>query len=580
MRSALSQRAPGWPSPPNDGRRKTGAPPPIIGQVSAVVLPRPYVRTGSQLRLFSPRHGPAMLHTSLVVELLRSQPRLMLWLAALGQGVLWWLVPSLFYASPPGDLPLVLAVGHEFPLGSAFGPPLAFWLAEIAFRVAGAPGVYLLAQVCIVAAYYGVFALARDVVGVHHAAFAVLLMAGILALAAPTPDFGPAILALPFTVFALVCLWRAVGKRQRAAWFPLGLNLGLLILTTYMGFILAAAIALFLATARRGRRALRSAEPWIATVIIIAVLFPHIMWLDLGGDKVFQFLFPSATAGSWLARTSGFVEMVLLSHVGLLLLVCVGARWRADGGEKAAVFVRGTTNPFGARFVYFFAAVPALLAAPFAGLSAAPPAPGSVAPFVALSGLAAVLLAGNAIFWPRPRLLATAWFLLLVGPPLGVAAAVAGLPWLGVAGAGVDRPAAAMGRFFAESFARRTGAPLAIVAGDADTAALVALGAPGSRPSLYLDASPGRTPWVTADDIRRKGAVVVWPSAHTGAEVPPAIAAHFPGLVADVPHPFAREVQGRLPPLRIGWGVIRPLADGAAPSPPGTVGVPLNSSGK
>jgi hypothetical protein len=141
-----------------------------------------------------------------------------------------------------------------------------------------------------------------------------------------------------------------------------------------------------------------------------------------------------------------------------------------------------------------------------------------------------------------------------------VVAAIVGLPWLGVPGAGVDRPAAAMGRFFAENFARRTGAPLAIVAGDPGTAALVALGAPG-RPSLYLDATPARTPWVTDDDIRRRGAVVVWPSPDTRAQVPAAIAARFPTLVADVPRAFERAVQGRLPLLRIGWGVIRPEGD-------------------
>jgi hypothetical protein len=510
-----------------------------------------------------------MLHTSLIVELLRSQPRLIVGLAALAQGALWWLVPSLFYASPPGDLPMVLAVGHEFPLGSAFGPPLAFWLAEIAFRIGGAPGVYLLAQVCVVTAYYGVFTLARAIVGVHHAAFAVLLMVGILAFAAPTPGFGPAILALPLTVFALVNLWRAVGERKRAAWFALALNLGLLLLTTYAGLILAAAIGVFLATARRGRRALRSTEPWLASIVIIAVLFPHLIWLDLAGDRLFDLLVPAVTGSSWLSGLSGFFEMLLLSHVGLMLLVGLGARWRTSSKQNAPVFVRSSTSPFGKRFVYFFAAVPALLAASVAGLSA-PPAPGSVAPYVALSGLAVVVLSGNSIFWPRPRLLATAWALLLLAPPLGVAAAVVGLPWLGVPGAGVDRPAAAMGRFFAENFTRRTGAPFAIVTGDLGTAALVALGAPG-RPSLYLDASPGRTPWVTADDIRRKGAVVVWPNADTRAEVPPAIAARFPGLVADVPHAFEREVQGRLPLLRIGWGVIRPQGDaaGAGAAKPG-----------
>src|SRR4029077_5579179 len=91
--------------------------------------------------------------------------------------------------------------------------------------------------------------------------------------------------------------------------------------------------------------------------------------------------------------------------------------------------------------------------------------------------------------------------------------------------------------------------------GEPRTAALVALGAP-TRPSLYLDATPERTPWITAEDRRRKGAVVVWPNDDTRAQVPADIAARFPGLVADVPRAFERPVQGRLPRLRPRWGGV------------------------
>src|SRR5262245_62584146 len=122
-----------------------------------------------------------MLYVTPIVEALRGRPRLVFWIAALAQAGLWVLVPSLFYASPPGDLPLTLAVGHEWQLGSFYGPPLAYWLAEIAFGLAGGSvvGVYLLAQVCVVAAYWAVFKIGRAVVGLDHAALAVLLIAGI-----------------------------------------------------------------------------------------------------------------------------------------------------------------------------------------------------------------------------------------------------------------------------------------------------------------------------------------------------------------------------------------------------------------
>jgi dolichyl-phosphate-mannose-protein mannosyltransferase len=507
-----------------------------------------------------------MLQTSIIVELLRSQPRLTFWMATLAQTALWWLVPSLFYSSPPGDLPLVLAVGHEFQLGSSFGPPLAFWVAEIAFDIAGAPGVYLLAQACVAFAYYGVFTLARAIVGTHHATFAILLMVGIFAFTAPTPNFGPAILAMPFTVFAILNLWRAVGERRRSGWFLLALQLGLLLLTTYAGLVLVFAILVFLAATRRGRRALRSADPWLASIMVVVVLFPHLIWLDLAGGR-FPLEFNPATGAeatrAYLMDFLAVVEPLFLTHAGLVVLVVLGSKWHFRFDEKVPVFVRSFTDPFGRRFVYFFAVVPALAAAVVAVMFGERQTGGNFAPYLVLSGLAIVVLAGNSIPWHRPRLVALAWALFLAVPPLGAAALIVILPWLGVAGVDVGRPAPVIGQFFAESFERRVGTPLAIVAGEPRLAALVALGAP-PRPSLYLDATPERTPWVSADDIRRKGVLVVWPNPDTRTVVPADIAARFPGLVPDVPRAFARMVQGRLPLLRVGWGVVRPQGDAPA----------------
>src|ERR1700730_15629544 len=68
--------------------------------------------------------GP-MLYVSLLVELLRSRPELLFWTVTLAQASLWVLVPTLSYSAPPGNVPLVLAAGHEWVAGSRLGPPLA-----------------------------------------------------------------------------------------------------------------------------------------------------------------------------------------------------------------------------------------------------------------------------------------------------------------------------------------------------------------------------------------------------------------------------------------------------------------------
>ena len=196
-----------------------------------------------------------MHYVSLLIEFLRGRPAVVFWTVALTQAALWTFIPAIFFSAPPGDVPMLLAIGHEFVLGSYLGPPLAFWLGEIAFRLGGLLGLYALAQACIVIAYWAVFTLGRGIVGTRHAVLAVLLMVGVAAFSVPSPNFGPAILAAPLWALALLCYWRAVGEGRRGYWFLLALVLGLLILASYVGAILFAVVIAFTLATARGRAA-------------------------------------------------------------------------------------------------------------------------------------------------------------------------------------------------------------------------------------------------------------------------------------------------------------------------------------
>src|SRR5262249_33136249 len=256
--------------------------------------------------------------------------------------------------------------------------------------------------------------------------------------------------------------------------------------------------------------------------------------------------------------------LLLAAHAGLVVLVALVAGWPWPVRDPAPVIVRRPVDPFARQFIYFFAIVPAFAGTLIAVLIGWSGPVGGIAPLVILSGLAVVVAAGDGIRFSRQHVVIAAWFGLLIIPPVMAAAALAILPWLNI-DLRVAQPAQAMARFFAESFERRTGTPLQIVAGDPRTAALVALGA-SSRPSLYLDATPERSPWVTADTVRSKGAIVVWPTTDTSGTPPADIKSRFPDLVPEVPRAFERSVQGRLPLVRIGWGLIRPQT--SPPVPP------------
>ena len=493
----------------------------------------------------------------LFIELLRAKPVAMFWGAVLAQAALWWLIPTLFYAAPPEALAEVLAVGHEFRLGSAFGPPLAYWVAEVVYRVAGLAGVYLAAQICVVAAYWAVFTLGRAIVGDRQAALAMLLMIGVFAFAMPTADFGPGVLAMPLWALALLHYWRAVGEARRLYWLALGLDLGLLLLTPYAGFVLLALLSAFTLATRRGRAQLLAVEPWIGGVIVVLVVFPHLIWFDQAGGAV---LAPFAAMEFNLSGWIALVVTLVAGHTGLLVLLAIGVGQPASG--SAPEIIRAPIDPVARGFIVTFALAPVLASAALM-LSASGPHAYVAAPLVLLSALAAVTLAPDRIRIVHQRLAVVAWTALLLLPPLTVAGGIALLPWLYPAEFKVAQPAKDIGQFFAANFQRRAGRPLTVVAGDTRLAALIALAAP-SRPSLLLDATPELTPWVTPQQVATRGALVVWIAGDTRLP-PPAIRARFPDLVAEPPQAFARRFEGRLPPIRIGWAVIAPRAVAEAP---------------
>jgi 4-amino-4-deoxy-L-arabinose transferase-like glycosyltransferase len=503
-----------------------------------------------------------MFRVSLILEALRARPGLMFAVAALAQGALWTLVPSLIYAAPPGDVPLVLAIGKEWQLGSPYGPPLANWIADLAFRLAGNSivGVYLLSQACVVVTFWAVFALGRRIVGAAHAAMAILLMAGISIFTVPTLDFGPAVLAMPLTAVTLLFCYRALADNRRFDWGLFGVTLGLLILTTYTGLILLALIALFMIVTARGRSRLVGIGPLAALLVAIVINIPHIIWLERAGFDPLPALkaIPALMIGDKQASSwTNLLLFLLFSHVGLFVLAGVAGGVLAGPRVIAPAVERVPIDPFARHFVYYFALAPLFVATLLAVLLGRSTPVGGAASIVIYSGLALIVLAGDVIRVYRQRTSALVWLGLLVVPPAVIAAATVTLPWTAAVDLEVSKPANAMGQFFTETFRRRTGRPLAVVIGDARTAGLVAFASP-DRPSLYVDGNPARAPWLNDELVRQNGAIVTWAVVDAAGTPPPELKDRFPDMVPEVPRSFDRLVQGRLQLLRIGWAMIRP----------------------
>lgn len=498
-----------------------------------------------------------MRFTSLIVELVRAKPRWIFWSAVLALALLWLVVPTALYLSPPGDVPTVLAFGREYQVGTTLGPPLSFWLADIAFRAAGgyAFGVYLLAQICFVVMMGAVFALARALVGLQQGVLAALLTLAIAAFSFPGLEFGPDVLARPLWALTLLHAWRVIGERQRGAWFALSIEIGLLFLTTAMAPVLLALLVIFALATTRGRAALRSIDPLYGALVIAVIALPYMIWRARNGAPLPH---PALTSIEAYARQSGeLLGALLLSALGVVALIVANARIFEPKGENAPAIFRPPVEPLARQFVVFFGALPPLLFVLASPVFSLDHVAGGDGVALMLIGLLAVILGGDLIYLRRQQVLRTIWLLAMAVPVIVVLVAVFVQPWTDATETQTSLPARAMGKFFADNYKLRTNRPLSAVAGDPEIASLIGLGA-SSRPQVLFSSLYGKTPWVDAAAINTGGGLIVWRAHDTVGAPPEAIAKTFPGLVAEVPRTFDRLIEGRLEPLRIGWGVVRP----------------------
>jgi len=337
-------------------------------------------------------------------------------------------------------------------------------------------------------------------------------------------------------------------------------------------------LALFTCARPRTRPFLRTAALWPAGAVATALLLPHVYWAVTGADDLPAVLGRLRTANSVVGNFTAWLRQLVLllgAQAGLIVLVSIVVRYPWSKPQPAPLIRRAPADPFARQFIFFFATMPALLATIVAVVLGIPAPLGGIAPLLLLSGIAVVIAAGDAIALSHQRGVIATWLGLMFVPPVLAVLALVTLPWFGIDLA-INQPAAAIAPFFADSFQRRIGKALPIVTGEARTAALISLAAP--RPSLFLEATPRRSPWVSAPDVMAKGAIVVWPTNDTSGLPPASIMRDFPDIVPEVPHTFDRTVQGNLPPLRIGWAVIRPQP--AEASPPAAPPSPNPSTGQ
>jgi Dolichyl-phosphate-mannose-protein mannosyltransferase len=476
--------------------------------------------------------------------------------------VVWTALPAVLYPNLPLDLIEALTYGREWQLGYDKLPPLPWWLVELVYRVIGIDAAYYaLAQIAVVSAFAAVWLTARRLVGAVGALVAVLILDGMHYFHFTAAKFNHDVIQLPLWALAGYAFHAALRRGRMLHWLILGAALGLSLWAKYFVVVLAAPLALFLLLDRDARPALATPGPWLALVVALVIMTPHLVWL------VQNDFLPFAYASARAAPSRGLIDHVLhplVFAVGQVafalpaLLIAAAVVWPRPKPQDEAPPVAGKADAFDRRIVTLLAFGPAAMTVVVSAVSGR----GAIAmwgyPLWLFLGLWIVLYARTALEPARLRRIAAAWASVFALFAIVFAASYAVLPALDHRYRAVFYPGDRLADELARRFRAATGRPLTYVIGSMWEGGNVAHYAP-EQPRVLIDGDWRRAPWIDLGDLRSKGAVVVWTGSGPGFD-PTVMPVGLRGIAGDaqIQPPFTLPFRRGDHVLTVGWAILRP----------------------
>jgi 4-amino-4-deoxy-L-arabinose transferase-like glycosyltransferase len=471
--------------------------------------------------------------------------------------VVWTALPALFFLNLPLDLIEALVYGREWQFGYDKLPPLPWWMVEATYRLFG-PDLfyYALSQLTVVAAFALIWAMGRQLVGAAGALVAVLIIDGLHYFNFTAPKFNHDVIQLPCWALAGVAYWAALRNGRVLQWVLLGFAVGMAFWAKYFVFVLAVPLALFVLIDRDARKALATPGPYVAAVVALAVMAPHLVWLVQ--NDFLPFAYAEARSKPFHGALDYLIKppLFLLSQLGSLvpsLLIAAPYLRRdvraPDTGPVSAAMV----DAFDCRIVTLLAfgpAVTVVLLSLAIGRAT-----------VVLWGYPLWLFLGLWLVMQARRLeRVTLWRIVVLWSAVtacygaGFVAAYDVLPRYRTRYVAVLFPGDRLAEEMSRRFRAMTGKPLAYVIGTMWVGGNIGHYAAES-PRTLIDGRPVRAPWIDLGDLRSRGALVVWIDSD-----PRVIPLELRGVGGDAETQPGFTLPMRLGPgqISVGWAVLRP----------------------
>ena len=208
--------------------------------------------------------------------------------------VVWTLVPSIINVNLPLDTIEALAWGRSLDWGFDKHPPLSAFIVETVYQFFGNRdwAYYLTSQIFVIIAFTYVFKFSKEFFqNGNLALITVLLLEGIFFYNFTTPEFNVNVCQLPFWALSVYFTWKCIQQDRTKDYLLLGLFIGLGILSKYLFIYLVITIEILFLYLIFKRKKIKSKNCFIAGLVVLIILSPHIFWLVKNDYSSFTYAF-------------------------------------------------------------------------------------------------------------------------------------------------------------------------------------------------------------------------------------------------------------------------------------------------
>jgi hypothetical protein len=470
--------------------------------------------------------------------------------------IVWTLLPALLSHNLQLDLAEDLALGREWQLGYWKHPPLPWWAADLAFRIAGdVHAVYLLGPLAAAVCMYLVWLLGRDIISGFQSLIAVLALEGIHFFNFSVPKFAHDQMQLPFWALTGLILYRALTRQRWFDWLIAGAALALCFWSKYAAFALAGSIGAFMLFDPAARRTLRTPGPWLMALAFLVVIAPNLIWLADNGFMPLRYADARARiATHWYH----FFTFPLQWAAGQLFFLApaIGLMGLALGGARVSM---PRAENFPRRYVTMLALGPFAITTLAALVLGRLPVAMWGYPLWSFAPLAALLWFGPVTEPSRLRRFAAGLLVVCIAIPLAYAAVEGLEPLIRDRPKATQFPGRQLAATVTQRWRERFGSALPYVGGGEFATNTIAVYSP-DRPHVIVHADLALSPWIDPADLKRRGAVLVWEDGQIDAADLARLRSNYPGLDVQEPLVLPRQtfIARNVRPVRVHVAFVPP----------------------